>query len=148
MLDLQRDVVGFTCETNAEFRAVAGAQCRMRTLLDGNQLGGFFTLTYDGQTTSSIAHDASATDMQTALTALDKIQSLVSWVLLFLSRDCCLSRTTVCQGLLFVRDYTIVKDYLSRLTRCFPFVADGHAHGVAGHGGGVRVDGAIHEQFG
>mgnify|MGYP006083884127 CR=1 FL=1 len=76
MLDLQRDVVGLTCETNADFRAVAGAQCAMRTLLDGNQLGGFFTLTYDGQTTSSIAHDATATAMATALTALDKIQSL------------------------------------------------------------------------
>jgi hypothetical protein len=77
MLDLQRDVRGLSCETNTIFRAVTGAKCSVKTLLDGNQIGGFFTLTYNGQTTGGIQHDASASDMATSLTALDKIQSLV-----------------------------------------------------------------------
>ena len=76
LINLQRNVRSLSCETNDIFRAVAGAGCKVRTLLDGNQLGGFFTLTYGGQTTSSIQHDATANDMETALESLDKITSL------------------------------------------------------------------------
>jgi len=40
---------------------------------DGNVLGGTFRLTFNGQTTASIANDASAYAMQTALESLSVI---------------------------------------------------------------------------
>lgn len=41
----------------------------------GTPTGGTFTLTYDGQTTSSIAYNASASDVQTALLALSNLDT-------------------------------------------------------------------------
>jgi hypothetical protein len=77
MLDLQRNQNMLACHTNDDFDAVVGALCTPRTLVDGNQLGGYFTLTYNGQTTAGIQHDASADDVKTRLTSLDHIQDLV-----------------------------------------------------------------------
>lgn len=41
--------------------------------ITGSPTGGTFTITYDGQTTSGIAYNASASDVQTALEALSSI---------------------------------------------------------------------------
>lgn len=55
---------------NKTFSVPLGTQT---ATLTGNPTGGTFTLTYSGQTTSDLAYNASATDVQTALEALSNL---------------------------------------------------------------------------
>jgi phage tail sheath protein FI len=58
------------------FLKLAGATNEVQTVsISGTPTGGTFTLTFNGQTTSSIAYNASASTVQTALQALSTIGS-------------------------------------------------------------------------
>ena len=53
--------------------AIATINEKQEVTINGNPLGGTFTLTFDGQTTGNVAYDASASTLDTALEALSNI---------------------------------------------------------------------------
>merc|ERR1711871_1504541 len=70
------NVVKMTAVTDTGFNAVPGAKIEVAELIDGNVLGGFFTLTYGKVTTNmAINFDASAEDMEKAINSLSNIGS-------------------------------------------------------------------------
>jgi hypothetical protein len=64
-----------TVTTTAASGGVAGVNEVQTVTLTGSPTGGTFTLTYEGQTTGTIAYDASAATVDTALEALSNIGS-------------------------------------------------------------------------
>ena len=53
MTNLNGNIVSFESETdNVEFKSVEGGKCEIETIIDGNEIGGSFTLTYKKETTS------------------------------------------------------------------------------------------------
>jgi hypothetical protein len=54
-----------------------GADIAVQVLTEGNILGGYFTLEYDGYRTTAISHDASADEMKDALEELQSLGSVV-----------------------------------------------------------------------
>merc|ERR1712054_90443 len=76
MTDLNGNVGSFACEVDDTFNGVTGALCQVDTIVDGNELGGSFTLTYQTETTAAIAHNAPTNDVVTAVEALSNIRNV------------------------------------------------------------------------
>lgn len=64
------DMLPITCAGNAAFNAVAGAACLASQDSARNQLGGTFTVSFEGVTTVPISYNATDSDMQAALAHL------------------------------------------------------------------------------
>jgi hypothetical protein len=77
MTDLNGNVGSFACEGDDTFNTPdTGALCQVDTIVDGNELGGSFTLTYQTETTAAIAHNAPTNDVVTAVEALSNIRNV------------------------------------------------------------------------
>ena len=60
-------------DSSALTPAASGADVAIATVADGNVVRGSFRLTFEGDTTASLAHDASAAQVREALEALDTV---------------------------------------------------------------------------
>lgn len=61
------------CEINANIRKEFGTNARQNVTITGSPTGGTYTLTWNGQTTTAIAYNASSATVQAALEALSRI---------------------------------------------------------------------------
>jgi hypothetical protein len=77
-VDAAGNLPEMTCDTDAAFQAVAGAACTPSTVIDGNMIGGDFTVTFNGVTSAVIAASASQADMTTALQGMFTIGTVTT----------------------------------------------------------------------
>merc|ERR1711871_1722826 len=76
MTDLNGNIKSFESETDGAFDGVKDAKCEIETIIDGNEIGGSFTLTYKKETTSAIRHDANASEVAAAISTLSNIRNV------------------------------------------------------------------------